>query len=124
QLVGAARTRRPAGAGAQRGRVADLVVRPGHAGRAGPGRGPDPQPPVDLLRPGRGARAVRGPLLPVRTVRGDLRGALVGVDAGQPRDAGRDRGAAVLQPRRVAVVRRPGLDADRDDRPARGGPGP
>ena len=30
----------------------------------------------------------------------------------------------VLQPGRVAVVRRPGLDADRDDRPARGGPGP
>jgi 5'-methylthioadenosine phosphorylase len=30
----------------------------------------------------------------------------------------------VLQPRRVAVVRRSGLDAGRDDRPPRGGPGP
>ena len=37
---------------------------------------------------------------------------------------GRHRGAALLQPRRVAVVRRPGLDAGRHDRPPRGGAGP
>src|SRR5229473_918634 len=45
-------------------------------------------------------------------------------DSRRIRDAGRHRGAEVLHPRRVAVVRRPGLDPGRDDRPPRGGPGP
>ncbi len=34
------------------------------------------------------------------------------------------RDLALLHPRRVPVVRRPGLDAGRHDRPPRGGPGP
>ena len=78
---------------------------------------------VDLLRRGRLPRAVRRPTycpsvrpVAIATAREQ------GWEPASSWDAGRHRGAEVLQPRRVAVVRRPGLDPGRDDRPPRGGP--
>src|SRR6266700_3718680 len=51
-------------------------------------------------------------------------GAGAGLGARELRDPGRHRGPALLQPRRIPVVRRAGLDLGRHDRPPRGGPGP
>ena len=55
----------------------------------------------------------------------DLRGGRLGrAGPHAGRHHGRGRGPALLHPRRVAALRRPGLVADQHDRPPRGGAGP
>ena len=92
----------------------------GRPRRAGPARRPHQRPGVVVRRARRGAPAVRRPLLPAGLRRAGRRGAR----RAARRDDGGHRGAAVLHPRRVAVVRRPGLDADQHDRRSRGGARP
>ena len=77
-----------------------------------------------LLRRVRGARAVRRPVLPVGPGARDRSRAAGGLGAGRVGHARGHRRPAVLHPRGVAVVRRAGLDADRDDRAPRGGARP
>ena len=122
--MGAALHRRAAAARPDRGRLADRLLRPGHAGHPRPARGPHQDAGGDLLRCGRLPRALRRPVLPVGPAGRHRDSPGAGLGAREFGDTGRHRRTKVLQPRRVAVVRRPGLDAGRDDRPPRGGAGP
>ena len=81
-------------------------------------------PRADLLRRVRGARLVRRPVLPVRPRARDRGRAQGRLGARRVRHAGGHRRPALLHPRGVALVRGPGLDADRDDRAPRGGARP
>ena len=113
--------RRPPGAGAVRGRRAAAERRARRPRGARPARRPDLRAaPAVVRRDRRGAPAVRRPVL--RPAARRALGAEAGVTTGGTMVV--DRGPAVLHPRRVAALRRAGLDADQHDRRPRGRAGP
>ena len=121
QPLGAALARRPPGAGAVRGRRPARRGRARRPRRARPARRPD-LPPDPVVRRDAARCTCRSP---TPTARASPRPSLAAdPDVQSGRHDGRDRGAAVLHPRRVAALRRAGLDADQHDRRPRGGPRP
>ena len=101
--------------------VADPRRRARRRRGARPARRPHPRPGADLRRDRRLPPAVRRPLLRARRRRRAPRSP---PDVTPRRHDGRRRGAALLDPRRVAALRRAGLAPDQHDRPPRGGARP
>ena len=121
QPLGAALPRRPAGARAVRGRRAAPRRGAGRHRGARPAR--RPHPPADrVVRRDRRLSTCRSPIPTAPR----LGAAVAAVAPGRHRRRhdGGDRGAAVLHPRRVAALRRPGLVPDQHDRQPRGAAGP
>ena len=121
QPLGAALARRPPGARAVRGRRAAADGRARRPGRPRPARRPHHGPGPDATsRPAPCTCRSPTPTAPRLSARARRRRRR----RAARRHDGRHRGAAVLHPRRVAALRRAGLDADQHDRAPRGGAGP
>ena len=118
QPLGAAGRRRAAGVGAVRGRVAARRPGAGQPRRPRSARRPHVGSRAHLLRRGgrRRPRQFRRSVLPDRPADRRRGGGVARVDAERRRHVGRDPGAAVLEPGRVATPRRPGLVDRRHDR--------
>ncbi len=115
---------RTPGARALRGRRPAAGAGSGHVRGARPVDRPHQRARADVLRPGRGARVVRRPVLPGRAAHAAGHGGRAGRAGGGRRDGGRGRGPALLDPGGVALVRLDGRHDRQHDRPPGGGAGP